>query len=140
VLNPAWQINWQDGTSGPTYSILQPGIYKLSATNNCGTTTDDLVVSTGLCKVFVPNGFTPNNDGKNDLFKAFGTESVTEYDMKVFDRGGMVIFQSRDKSKGWDGKLNGVPFSSGVFVYMLHYKEGNTAEQVLLKGTITLIR
>ena len=75
-----------------------------------------------------------------DLFKAFGTETVTEYDLKVFDRAGQVVFQTRDKNKGWDGKMNGMLFSSGVFVYMLQYKERPMLETVLLKGTVALIR
>lgn len=139
VLNPSWQINWQDGTSTASYSILQPGTYRLSASNNCGTTTDDIVISTGLCKVYVPNGFTPNNDGRNDLFKAFGTESVSDFELTVFERGGQVIYQTRDKSRGWDGKIKGVPFSSGVFIYMIRYRE-NGGDWVLLKGTVALIR
>ena len=140
VLNPLWQITWQDGAGNPAYSILAPGDYSLSATNNCGTTTDAITVSNGLCKVFVPNAFTPNNDGKNDVFKALGTEAVTEYELVVFDRGGQIIFQTRDKTKGWDGKYNGVAFSTSVFVYTLRYKERSSADWVLLKGTIALIR
>jgi gliding motility-associated-like protein len=140
VINPLWQINWQDGTSDPTYSISQPGTYSLSATNNCGTTTDDLVVSIGVCKVFVPNGFTPNNDGLNDVFKALGTESVTEYELMIFHRGGQMIFRTTDKTKGWDGKANGVPFTTSVFVYLLRYKETGSTDWSLLKGTLTLVR
>jgi large repetitive protein len=140
VLNPLWQIKWQDGSGNPVYSIQQPGIYSLSATNNCGTTTDEMVVANGMCRVFVPTGFTPNNDGKNDLFKALGTESVTDYELTVFDRGGQIIFQTKDKTKGWDGKLNGLPFSTAVFVYLLRYKETGSADWVSANGTITLVR
>lgn len=140
MLNPAWQWIWQDGSTAPTITILQPGSFSLSATNSCGTTSDQLTVSSGLCKVFVPTGFTPNNDGRNDLFKAFGTETVTDYDLKVFDRAGQVVFQTSDKNKGWDGKMNGLPFPSGVFVYILKYKDLILAEPVLLKGTVALIR
>ena len=65
LLNPAWQWIWQDGTTAPTITILQPGSFSLSATNSCGTTSDQVLVTSGLCKVFVPTGFTPNNDGRN---------------------------------------------------------------------------
>jgi gliding motility-associated-like protein len=140
VLNPLWQISWQDGSGNPAYTIQQPGIYSLSATNNCGTTTDEMVVANGVCTVYVPSGFTPNNDGKNDLFKALGTESVTEYGLTVFDRGGQIIFQTKDKTKGWDGKLNGTTFSSSVFVYLLRYKETGSADWLMIKGTIALVR
>jgi gliding motility-associated-like protein len=140
VLNNQWQINWQDGTVNPVFSIHQPGIYTLSATNECGTTIDEMEVANGLCKVYVPTGFTPNNDGKNDLFRALGTESVTHFELIVFDRGGQIIFRTNDKLKGWDGKLNGMPLSSGIFVYILSFKETGSTEWKMIKGTIALIR
>ena len=140
VLDPSWQLRWQDGTTGPTFTVTQPGVYSLAATNNCGTTTRQVTVSNGLCKVFVPSAFTPNNDGLNDLFRALGTEAVTEFTMKIFDRAGQIIFQTTDKNKGWDGKLKGMEFSSGVFVYLIYYKDIYSADSKMLKGTLTLIR
>ena len=52
TLNPTWQIRWHDGTTNPTHTVTQPGNYSLSATNNCGTTQDDITVSKGICKVY----------------------------------------------------------------------------------------
>jgi gliding motility-associated-like protein len=140
ALNPSWQLSWPDGSSNPTFTINQPGNYSLAATNSCGTTTDAIVVSNGLCRVQVPTGFTPNNDGKNDLFRALGTEKVIEFHLMVFERSGRIIFETRDKNNGWDGKRAGLPFSSGVFVYLLQYKEQGAGESTYLKGTLTLIR
>jgi gliding motility-associated-like protein len=140
VLNSAWQLSWQDGSINPTYTITQPGTYSLTATNNCGSTTDDIVVSKGICKVFVPTAFTPNGDGKNDYFTALGTETVTKFEMKVFNRWGEIVFQTTDKSKGWDGKLGGVDQSPAVFIYILQYTDINSAQPQLLKGAVTLIR
>ena len=140
VLNTIWQLGWQDGTVSPTYTVTQPGLYSLSATNNCGTTTDDIVFIKGLCTVFAPTAFTPNNDGKNDLFKALGTEAVTEFNLKIFNRTGQVVFETSDKSKGWDGKLSGTSLSTAVFVYLIKYKDIYSADFKILKGTFTLIR
>jgi gliding motility-associated-like protein len=140
VLNTAWQLSWQDGTSGSSYTVTQPGSYTLSATNNCGSTLDDVVVSPGICKVFVPNAFTPNNDGKNDQFKVLGTEDVTQFILKIFNRWGETVFETNDKSKGWDGYLNGRFSPIGVFIYILNYKDNNSTELKMLKGTLTLIR
>jgi gliding motility-associated-like protein len=140
ALDPLWQWTWQDGTTGPTIIVSQPGIYSLAAINNCGTTTRQVTIAKGLCKVFVPTGFTPNNDGKNDLFRALGTEAVTQFNLKIFDRAGQLIFETSDKTKGWDGRLKGMPFSTGVFVYLISYKDIYSSEPVVLKGTFTLIR
>ena len=140
VLNPIWQLSWQDGTISPTFTVTQPGTYTLAATNSCGITTDDIVFTKGLCTVFVPTGFTPNNDSKNDLFKVLGTEAVTEFNLKIFNRGGQLVFESKDKDIGWDGKLSGLPQSSGVFVYLIRYKDIYSDNLIVLKGTLTLIR
>ncbi|MBL7745155.1 MAG: gliding motility-associated C-terminal domain-containing protein [Chitinophagaceae bacterium] len=144
VLNPAinngWQLAWQDGSANSSYTITLPGSYSLTATNNCGSTTDDIIVSKGVCKVFIPTAFTPNNDGRNDLFKALGTETVTKFDMKVFNRWGEIVFQTTDKSKGWDGKLGGVDQSSAVYIYTMQYTDINSSQPQVLKGTFVLIR
>jgi len=140
VLSAAWLLSWQDGTTNPVYTVLQPGTYTLSATNNCGTTQDDIIVSKGICKVFVPTGFTPNGDGVNDIFHVLGTEVITEFNLKIFNRWGEKIFETADKTKGWDGRLKGVPLTSGTFVYLLQYKEINAGKAEMQKGTVVLIR
>ena len=140
TLNPAWQIKWQDGTTNPTYTVKQPGTYSLSATNNCGTTQDDIIVSKGICKVYVPSAFTPNNDGLNDLFRVTGTEVISEFELMIFNRWGELIFKTTDKTKGWDGKLKGASLSTGTFVYLLKYKDNTSGKSESLKGTVVLIR
>lgn len=140
TLNPAWQLRWQDGSTAPTYTVTQPGIYSLAATNNCGTTQDDVLFTKGICKVYVPSGFTPNGDGLNDLFRVTGVEVISEFNLKIFNRWGQIIFETNDKTKGWDGKLKGTVLSTGTFVYILKYTESNTGLSQTLKGTVTLIR
>ena len=139
-LNSLWQLSWQDGTTNPTYTVTQPGNYSLSATNNCGTTQDVIVVSKGICKVYVPTAFTPNNDGLNDIFRVSGADVITEFNLKIFNRWGEVIFETTDKTKGWDGKLKGELLTTGTFVYLLKYKELNTDKPAMQKGTFVLIR
>jgi len=140
ALNAAWQLNWQDGSAASTFTITQPGLYSLTATNNCGSTSDDIIVSKGVCKVFMPSAFTPNNDGLNDYFKALGTETVTKFDLRIFNRWGEMVFQTTDKSKGWNGKLGGIDQSSAVFVYTLQYTDLNSPQPQVLRGTFLLMR
>jgi gliding motility-associated-like protein len=140
VVDPAWQLLWQDGKTNPVYTITQTGVYSLAATNNCGTTTDAIQISKGLCSVYIPNAFTPNGDSKNDLFKIFGTELVTEFNLKIFNRYGQIVFETADKNKGWDGKLNGQASPAGGFIYLMAYKENGSPELRQVKGTFILIR
>lgn len=98
--------------------------------------------------VFVPNVFTPNNDGVNDVFKIFSGTGVKEIqNLKIFSRWGELVFElpritqenNDDSSYGWDGKINGKALNSGVFVYTMDvvFKDGRIEKY---KGDLTLIR
>jgi gliding motility-associated-like protein len=55
-----------------------------------------------------------------------GIEVISEFKLKIFNRWGQIILETSDKTKGWDGKLNGTAQPTGTFVYILKYTEGNT--------------
>jgi gliding motility-associated-like protein len=89
--------------------------------------------------IYVPTAFTPNNDGRNDLFKVFPVGFILE-ELKIFDRWGNVLFVTSDQNKGWDGKYKGETLASGSFVWVAKGKNKKTGAPVIKKGTITLIR
>jgi gliding motility-associated-like protein len=86
----------------------------------------------------VPQAFSPNADGNNDLLvvKGFG---ITKLKFSVYDRYGKLIFQTEDQEHGWDGSFNGKPLNPGVFVWTLEYALLNNSTG-LLKGNTTIIR
>lgn len=143
LLNP--QISnvsylWQDGSVAPTYTVTQPGLYHLTATNTCGSKSDSVLVTKGVCKLYIPNAFTPNGDSKNDLFKASFGENITEYNMQVFNRYGELVFETKDKNKGWDGLYKGSRQPKGSFIWVIKYKTTTDNNIQQLKGTVLLIR
>lgn len=138
--DPLWQLTWQDGSQNPVFTVTKTGVYSVTAVNSCGTATDDIVISKGVCTINIPNAFTPNGDSKNDLFKIYGTDLVTAFNLKIFNRYGQIVFETDDKNKGWDGKFNGTASPGGGFVYLLSYKESASTEMNVLKGTFILIR
>jgi gliding motility-associated-like protein len=140
VVNPIWQLTWQNGSGASTYSVAQPGLYYLDATTRCGTTRDDIVFTRGLCKVNIPNAFTPNGDGRNDVLKALGTEVVTNFNLKIFNRYGQLVFESKDKNIGWDGRFNGQRANNGAYTYICTYRELSGTKDELLKGVVLVIR
>jgi gliding motility-associated-like protein len=86
----------------------------------------------------VPNIFSPNGDGNNDI--AFVRGVGVEYlNFVIFDRWGEKVFETNDINNGWDGTFRGQKMNNGVFVYYLQatFKNG---EEVTKKGDITLIR
>ncbi len=88
--------------------------------------------------VFVPNTFTPNGDGKNDILYVRGIK-VDEVYFAVYNRWGEKVFDTTDKSKGWDGIYKSRPADVGVFGWYLKVKCVN-GEESFKKGNVTLIR
>ena len=131
---------WQDGSIKSTYLANSEGVYFVDVTNSCGTARDSITILKSSCKVYIPSAFTPNNDGLNDYFKVSGTSEITEFDMNIYNRWGEIVFSTKNKDVGWDGKYKGVELSSAVYIYVIKYKEINSDTKQTRKGTVTLIR
>lgn len=87
--------------------------------------------------VFIPNAFTPNGDGLNDLFKAEGY--VRSVHLQVFNQWGEKVFESNEQTRGWDGNYKGTAQPSGVYIYVCAIQLDN-GEKIIRKGAIHLIR
>ena len=88
---------------------------------------------------FVPSSFTPNADGRNDVFRIVNMRTQRLLDFSVYNRWGKLLFQTTDKTKGWDGTWNGQPQEVGVYYYhiLLERPDGQTED---LRGNVTLLR
>ncbi len=90
------------------------------------------------------NAFTPNGDGINDTFNGIGfgfdlSSDINQYNMKIYDRWGELIFETNDLANGWDGSLNGKKLESEAFVYSISITDTN-AQKHTFRGTVTLVR
>lgn len=94
----------------------------------------EIALAAYATELFVPNVFSPNEDGQNDVFKPRGTEPF-EYELRIYDRWGNLVFSSDKIDKGWDGTFRNQPMNSGVFVYYVL-----SGDQVIDKGNVTLLR
>jgi gliding motility-associated-like protein len=88
---------------------------------------------------YLPNAFTPNGDGLNDIFRPtpVGIKSTAYF--RVFNRYGLLMFETRQWMAGWDGTIQGKPSASGTYVWMIKGIDKNGAV-VEMKGTVILIR
>ncbi len=86
----------------------------------------------------VPNAFSPNGDGINDVVKVEG-KGIVELEFRIFNRWGLEVFSTNDPKVGWDGIYKGVPQEMEVYTYLAKAKF-ITGEPALLKGNITLLR
>lgn len=90
------------------------------------------------CEVFIPQGFSPNNDDNNDLHCVYGS-CISSIKFQIFDRWGEKVFETETIGECWDGTHRDKPMNSGVYAYILSYTL-DTGEQETLKGNISLFR
>lgn len=130
------------GADGPVLGLVPNGGYvKLEVSNGFGCTAADSVymMVEKCCVVALPTAFSPNGDGKNDIYRiiTLGNNKLIEF--VVANRWGEIVFQTKDMSQGWNGYYKGAPADMGAYGYMLRYNcyDGSTGEQ---KGDVTLVR
>jgi len=87
----------------------------------------------------IPSAFTPNFDGKNDVFRPFSLGFRKLVDFRVYNRWGAEIYHSTDPNKGWDGTWNGEPQDLGVYYYSIIVAQPD-GTQKYFNGDVTLIR
>jgi gliding motility-associated-like protein len=133
-----------DGNSGVnvTARAISSGAIYLSAINSAGCINTDTILMKAkpCCDVFLPNAFSPDNDGLNDVFKMYSKSSMQQaISFTIYNRWGQKIFFTSDLSDGWNGIYNGNPADAGVYFYYLHYTCSDGTEKTL-NGEVTLIR
>ncbi len=140
---PGYTYKWSDNTTGKVMVIPAPGKYWVDVKNICGTVSDTIIISKKIddctCFLYVPTGYTPNNDGRNDLLKAFSNCPVTGV-LSIYNRWGQLIYKTNDLQKGWNGVYNGNLQSTGVYVYQVTYSYTLRPGIFYKKGTFVLIR
>ena len=136
---------WSTGETTNDIDVFEGGKYDVTITNGACPITDQVTITT-YCPwtLYVPNAFTPdiNGDGINDLFAAKGT-NILEYELTVYDRWGLKIFESNDLNEGWDGTYNGNLVQVDVYVWKISFsvetKQGSVKEHKRV-GTVTVVR
>jgi gliding motility-associated-like protein len=135
----------------PAELLTDPGSFSPTTKPLTSTTTFELQVQTSAgCKavsaitvtvyggLFMPTAFTPNGDGKNDVFRIPSTAAFTLKEFLVFDRWGNKVFFTTDSTRGWDGKKGGIAAVADTYVYVVRGKDNKGP--LFLKGTVQLLR
>ncbi|CAN5446741.1 hypothetical protein BH09BAC1_BH09BAC1_01920 [soil metagenome] len=139
---PNYNINCNN-CEKPTILANQSELYRLTIIDEhgCQATGQMMVEVLGRCgdDLFVPNTFTPNRDGKNDVLKIRGLAGNSLKIFRIFDRWGNMVYESDNIDEGWNGIYNGRPLDSGVFVY--YYEAVCTnGFSVVRQGNVTLLK
>lgn len=106
----------------------------------CPATDSMLMTTKSCCEVFLPNAFTPNADGSNDIFRIVtkGHQQIKVF--MIVDRWGKIIFETANQYEGWDGSYHGEAVDLGNYQYYLKYVCEDSKETVEMKGDVMLIR
>lgn len=147
-----WQITGSNGfdySSSFEYFLLElpkdTANYTLclTAINNSGCQNNvcEKIEVLNKLSFYIPNSFTPNSDGKNDLFgPVFSGMEPREYQLIIFNRWGQLIFEANDINTLWNGKFQGNEVPAGTYLWQIQYKEEGQVEIISIGGHVNLIR
>ena len=118
----------------------EDAIYTLTvnSTVGCGSFTSSATVKV-YRDIYAPTAFTPNNDGRNDIYRIIAADNYKNFRLQIYNRWGQVVYETTDINKGWDGKVNGLVQASDVYVYYFEILTASN-KKITKKGTLTLIR
>ena len=126
--------------STEAYIINRPGNYWVRVSNACGTKTDSIAIF-DQCDypLYMPKGFTPNNDNLNDYYRIPPLNKNRLLSFKIFNRWGRLVFYTSNPLTGWDGRLKNEPLPSDTFIYYVEM-EGLSGKRLSAKGSFVLLR
>lgn len=102
----------------PTLNINKPGKYKVRVFTNCSSNEKEIEVDYRNCGYNIPNAFTPNGDGLNDIYK-INVDEYKSFKLLIYNRWGELIFTSNDPLIGWDGSYKNKQPLSGVYMAII---------------------
>jgi gliding motility-associated-like protein len=146
----AVSYSWQPGVSlnsdsipNPVASPFETTTYSVIGSNLLGCSTSDTITvyftKVGMAYFYLPNAFTPNNDGRNDIFRIIAPGAVKIGRFSVFDRWGQLVFTTTNISQGWDGAYRGSALPAGAYVWEVS-ASNPCSGPMFQKGTVLLIR
>ncbi len=146
--NVACYYDFGDGTTGTecvmSHIYADTGVYLVTMVvttqNGCKDSSFQTVEINTFYTFYIPSAFTPNNDGRNDVFYVQGV-GLNEYEIDIFNRKGQIVFKSTQPYEVWNGKYfnTGAASPEGLYVYVLKTKDVNNKKHSY-KGRITLLR
>lgn len=140
--NPGASYLWSDGSALQTLEVTAAGEYWVEVTNGACVMRDTVLASGTLGEgmLYIPNTFTPNGNGLNDKFYAYG-EGILSFRMRIFNRWGELLFESNDVYAGWDGTYKNRRVETDTYVYVIDYATQCTGlEEKKVYGHVNVIR
>jgi gliding motility-associated-like protein len=135
---PAGDLSNSSSLSPITHPINDSAHFIFNAVTNEGCAVSKKIRIRIYKKLFLPNAFTPNNDGLNDVFRIPPDINFALDELSIYNRWGTQVFSTNDINKGWNGKYKGQDCEAGTYIYNI--QGSDQKGRVSLKGIIVLIR
>jgi gliding motility-associated-like protein len=146
ILDPGdfTSYQWQDFSTQQTIAASEDGNYWVTVKDSNGCRGTDSVALTQKCpiRIYMPNVFSPNNDGVNDRFGPLGDKLVKVH-LQIFDRWGALLFETENPDDHWDGRFDDKDVDTGIYIWKLEYDKNQgigSLDRQLISGTVMLLR
>ncbi|GAB3950375.1 hypothetical protein GCM10028805_28270 [Spirosoma harenae] len=147
TIRPAFtdgKFSWQDGFVDEARTVNTSGVFWGLVKNDCATVIDSIEIDYGACDcvLYAPNSFSPNGDGLNDVFLAYGCGDITITSLAIYNRWGEVVFKTDKYPFQWDGFYHGEVCETGVYAWKIQYdlKRARKVKSYQDHGPLSLIR
>ena len=138
---------WSTGAQSISITVTTAGTYSVTVTDGNGCSGSDAIIISSNCAndLWIPNAFTPNGDGTNDVFYVRGNpQNTTIEKFLIYNRWGNKVFEATnilpdDITKGWDGTFKGEPAQFEAYGYEVVARFNNGSKKTL-KGNVTLLK
>ena len=137
-----YNLLWNDGKDDFVRSLTQTGMYSVTATNICGssTATINLGFKNCNCYLYFPNAFTPDGNDLNACFAAVYDCAFETFHLFIYNRWGQLLFQTTNPAECWDGKYKNEIVLPDVYVWILEYKSVYDGTVIGKKGIVTVVK
>ncbi len=145
ATTPDLFYQWSTGSENSSIEVSEPGTYSVTLSNGTCEKADEVTIDFYNCidcDFFVPNAFSPNDDGINDVLRAYAQCELLDFNMKIYNRWGAPIFETSDIEEGWDGYWKGRRVSDGVYLYVISFSvaEFGIVKHKFSTGDVAVIR
>lgn len=145
VSLPSSDFRWEDNVRTNPRTLHTPGTYRATNRSCANSITYEytLQLTPCNCQVYLPTGFSPNDDGENDYLQLFSNCTMQEVHMTVYSRWGERVFESHSPTNFWNGKHNYQLLPEGVYVVRIYYRwldENGAMQEGSLVQDVTLLR
>ena len=140
-LRPNASVLWNTGEHSHQINVSRAGWYWVEHGENCPVERDSVFIDAENCdpRLFIPNAFSPNDNGRNDQFQVKG-RNIKDFEMRIFTRWGQQIFYSDDINVSWDGTYNNELAPSAIYVYIIIATGYQSKDVIDESGTLFLVR